>query len=154
MSISKYSVKNVATVKKDARIEEAIEVMKSYSVDNVVVVEIRAGKPYPMGHVTSCDIFTMSVKSASNYKDVSVKDVMSDHPVTCEEGHGIQETINLMQKHNLERLPVVDELGALVGLITASDLFEILSEEFSGLTKRKGRQTWRTKQSANPQTSM
>ena len=45
MSISKYSVKNVATVKKDARIEEAIEVMKSYSVDNVVVMEIRASKP-------------------------------------------------------------------------------------------------------------
>ncbi len=146
MSVSKYFVRNVATVKKDANIEEAIEVMRSYDVHDVIVVENKEGKPFPLGILSCHDIVMKAFSKKATARDLLVRDIMTSHPVTCEEDLGINETISLMQKNDIKRLPVVDTAGALVGIVTASDLFGILSEEFSGLTRRTDRTNWRRKE--------
>ena len=74
-------------------------------------------------------------------------------PVPCQTNDVIYETIDLMQQNDVKRLPVVDEEGALIGIVTASDLFGILSEELSGLTKRTERPNWR-KKGTNAQTAI
>lgn len=51
-----------------------------------------------------------------------VKDVMTENPVTISAGASVLEAKELMNRNKVKRLPVVDKSGAVVGIITASDL--------------------------------
>lgn len=51
-----------------------------------------------------------------------VKDVMTKNPVTIESKASVLEAKDLMNKNNINKLPVVDKSGSLVGIITSNDL--------------------------------
>ena len=48
---------------------------------------------------------------------------------------GVIETIQLMRSHGVRRVPVVDAGGALVGILAADDLLDLLAEELSALAR-------------------
>jgi CBS domain-containing protein len=48
---------------------------------------------------------------------------------------GIFETVQYMRGRNIRRVPVVDESGALIGILSLDDLLELLSEEFLAIAK-------------------
>ena len=56
--------------------------------------------------------------------DLMVSDVVSV-PATMDQ----EETARLIQRHNLQSLPVVDDAGRLLGAVTADDLLDVLEEE-------------------------
>ena len=51
-----------------------------------------------------------------------VRDVMTKNPITIDVKASIREANDLMQKNNINKLPVLDKSGSLVGIITANDL--------------------------------
>lgn len=51
-----------------------------------------------------------------------VKDVMTKNPITIQEKESVLEAKDLMTKNKINKLPVVDKSGSLVGIITANDL--------------------------------
>lgn len=51
-----------------------------------------------------------------------VSDVMNAHPVTVTPDATIEDAATLMHDHHVSRLPVVDETGALVGLLARGDI--------------------------------
>ena len=51
-----------------------------------------------------------------------VRDVMTKNPITIDVKASIREANDLMQKNNINKLPVLDKNGSLVGIITANDL--------------------------------
>jgi IMP dehydrogenase len=53
-----------------------------------------------------------------------VRDVMTQKLVTCSEGTSLAQAKVLMQRHRIEKLPVVDGRGRLRGLITIKDIEE------------------------------
>ncbi|MEZ5851970.1 MAG: CBS domain-containing protein [Hyphomicrobiaceae bacterium] len=57
-----------------------------------------------------------------------VDDIMSRHIVSVAEDTELQDVVNLLEKHNLKRLPVIKE-GRLVGLITRGDIVRALSKK-------------------------
>jgi signal-transduction protein with cAMP-binding, CBS, and nucleotidyltransferase domain len=67
--------------------------------------------------------------------------VMTHSPVCCKPESGVYETIQLMQRNSIKRLPVVDETGELIGILTSTDLVMMLGDEINRLTYRPGRIT-------------
>jgi CBS domain-containing protein len=64
-----------------------------------------------------------------------VEDVMATELVTISPGADAMDAISMMQREKVGRLPVVDEAGDLVGLISRSDLvtaFNIIRTRGSG----------------------
>lgn len=57
-----------------------------------------------------------------------VDDIMSRHIVSVNEETDLQDVVNLLEKHNLKRLPVIKD-GKLVGLITRGDIVRALSKK-------------------------
>ena len=51
-----------------------------------------------------------------------VRDVMTKNPITIDIKASVREANDLMKKNNINKLPVVDKAGSLVGIITANDL--------------------------------
>jgi acetoin utilization protein AcuB len=60
----------------------------------------------------------------------SVQDVMTASPITIKENAPITEAARLMRTHKFHSLPVVDERGDLIGIITDSDLFRLIVRKF------------------------
>jgi CBS domain-containing protein len=60
----------------------------------------------------------------------SVQDVMTCNPITIKENAPIVEAARLMRTHKFHCLPVVDERGELIGIITDSDLFRLIVMKF------------------------
>ncbi len=51
-----------------------------------------------------------------------VRDVMTKNPITIDIKASVREANDLMKKNNINKLPVVDKGGSLVGIITSNDL--------------------------------
>lgn len=65
-------------------------------------------------------------------------EIMSHHLITAPAGTTLQEAAEILHRHRIEKLPLVDEAGALVGLITLKDILKIT--QFPKATKdAKGR---------------
>ncbi len=65
-------------------------------------------------------------------------EIMSRHLITAPAGTTLQEAAEILHRHRIEKLPLVDEEGALVGLITLKDILKIT--QFPKATKdAKGR---------------
>ncbi|MDQ2622410.1 MAG: CBS domain-containing protein [Actinomycetota bacterium] len=59
----------------------------------------------------------------------TVAEIMDREPASVSPDDGIKEVIDTMQTHDLPGVPVVDEVGKVIGIITDSDL--VISDEKS-----------------------
>ncbi|HEX6869510.1 MAG TPA: IMP dehydrogenase [Micromonosporaceae bacterium] len=96
-----------------------------YRISGVPVVD---GAGLLVGIVTNRDMRFVSDKSAL------VRDVMTRMPlVTAEVGVSADQALELLRQHKVEKLPIVDPAGRLVGLITVKDFAK--SEQYPHATK-------------------
>jgi len=58
---------------------------------------------------------------------VNVRDIMDAHPVTVRPEDEVEHVIRLLRRHELPGVPVVNEGGRCVGIVTEADL--VLSDE-------------------------
>lgn len=106
---------NVLTCVKEmrAQAEEVTRVHSIYVVDDDDLLK---------GRLSLKDLLTTSTRTA--IKDVYIKNVDS---VNVHEN--AEDVAKVMQKYDLEAIPVVDELGRLVGRITIDDIVDVMKEE-------------------------
>ena len=126
-----FMVERPYAIDSDASIAEARRVMKLHEVGGLVVTN---GGEALIGLVTQRDVLFAPDDTAP------VRSVMTtpDHLVTASPATTSDEARDLLHKHRLEKLPVIDKDGLLVGLITAQDI--IKRDRYPGATKdSKGR---------------
>jgi len=56
---------------------------------------------------------------------LSVGEMMTTHVITSLESNTMSEIVNIMLKESVERLPIIDKEGKLVGLITQSVILKV-----------------------------
>ncbi|OGQ83307.1 MAG: IMP dehydrogenase [Deltaproteobacteria bacterium RIFOXYA12_FULL_58_15] len=100
------------TIGPDATLGDAREVMRRHNISGIPVVD---GNRL-VGILTNRDL---RFEEVSNHL---VSDAMTREVVTAREGITIDESKVLLQKHRIEKLPVVDKDGKLKGLITIKDI--------------------------------
>lgn len=133
MFVRMWMTTDVITVPPETPIFEARELMKKHEVRRLPVVNKR-GKL--MGIVTKSDIQEASPSDATtlsvwelNYllARTTVEQIMvkAEDLITVSPDDPIERAASLMRKHKVGGLPVV-EGGHLVGIITESDIFEVL----------------------------
>jgi CBS domain-containing protein len=66
---------------------------------------------------------------------ITAGDIMSQELVTVKGSTGIFEAIQYMRQKAVRRLPIVNESGGLIGILTLDDLLELLSEELLEIAK-------------------
>ena len=98
----------------DATVGEADAMMREYRISGVPVVD--EGMTL-IGIITNRDMRFITDMS------LIVKDVMTPAPlVTAGKGTTLEEAAKVLQKHKIEKLPIVDDDGKLIGLITIKDI--------------------------------
>ncbi len=113
----------------------AAQLMREHHVGDLVVVDERDGCRVPCGILTDRDIVVGIVAKRLDPDALSIGDVMGSELVIAKESDGVSETIELMRAKGVRRIPVIDAAGALVGIVTADDLLDLLAEELGGLAR-------------------
>lgn len=75
------------------------------------------------------DLLNLSGSGLKKLQEVKVEEVMHRKPISIHEYTKLSNTIALMNKHDITRLPVVNEKQNLVGIITRGDVVREISKE-------------------------
>ena len=112
----------VHTVSPDTLVEEAAQRMLDEEIGSVVVVE--DGRL--VGILTNTD-FVKIVAERKPKDRTPVSEYMSDTAVTTTAQVPIAQVAESMIEHGIHHVPVVDDDGAVIGMVTTTDLASYVS---------------------------
>jgi CBS domain-containing protein len=76
----------------------------------------------PIGVVTDRDIVCRLLAKGHDPLQATAKDCMSRPVIACTPDMSIEECAELMERHQIRRIPVIDRTGAVCGIVSQSDL--------------------------------
>jgi CBS domain-containing protein len=108
--------KRLDVEKGDVTVSKAVKAMKEKGVRSVLV----SSEKEIVGIVTSTDVLYKVIAKEKDAKKTLLKDIMSSPIHAIGPGNTLQEAADMMSKHKIKKLPVIDEKDGLIGIITAS----------------------------------
>lgn len=120
------------TVAPGVTLGEAKHFMRREGISGVLVVKEKKGMKELVGILTRRDMLF----ETDDRKKVS--DVMTSTLVTAQPDISLEKAKDILHKHRIEKLPLVDKNGGLVGLIALKDILERMQNPTSTKDK-KGR---------------
>jgi CBS domain-containing protein len=135
MAVGEICNREVVIAEKALSVVDAARLMREHHVGDLVVVETRDGRKHPVGIVTDRDIVVEVVAAGVNPDSLNVGDIMGPEVATVRESEGLFEALRYMRGKGVRRMPVVDNTGGLVGILTMDDMLSLLAEEMTELAK-------------------
>jgi CBS domain-containing protein len=117
-SIRDLMTENPCSVNADKSVAYAAKMMRDEDVGLAPIVE---GDKL-IGTVTDRDIAIRVVAEGKDPDQTTVREVASTNVVTIDPQQDFDEALRLMAKHQVRRLPVVEEDGRLVGIVAQADV--------------------------------
>jgi len=109
------------TVGVGVSVRDVVRVVYENSIGSIVIVD-DVGRP--IGIFTERDLLRLVAQGAS--LDSPVDSVMSRDLVVVKDVEGVVRAAMLMSEHRIRHLPVVDDEGKLVGVISVRDVVDAL----------------------------
>ncbi|MBK8049044.1 MAG: CBS domain-containing protein [Anaerolineales bacterium] len=126
------------SVTPETSFQEALKLMRDHKFRRVPVVD---GNGHLVGIISERDMLHASPSPATslsvwevNYLlwKLKVSDIMTHNVITINLNAPIEDAASLMVARKIGGLPVVDDAGALVGVITETDIFKAFVEMLGG----------------------
>lgn len=119
MKVRELMLRRVATTDPEERLDRAVQRMceRACGVLPVVDLEYRV-----LAMMTDRDVCLAAWRSDRPLSSLSVRDAMSASVVSCHPEDSVDAAERLMGLHQVRRLPVVDDLGRLEGLLPLDDI--------------------------------
>lgn len=102
------------TIKKEATVGDALKLMSEFKIGGIPVVE---KDKTLVGIVTNRDLRFIEDL------EIKIKDVMThENVITTTQSTNLEKAAYILQKHKIEKLPVIDNENKLIGLLTYKDI--------------------------------
>ena len=102
------------TIKQGSRVIDALNMMKEYKIGGIPVVD---DDMKLVGIVTNRDL-----RFEKDLNRVIDEVMTKDNIITTSQSTNLEEAAEILQSHKIEKLPVVDHNGRLIGLVTYKDI--------------------------------
>jgi CBS domain-containing protein len=147
IAVSDFMTRNVKTIKETETMRQACKLMYQDNIGSIVIIkkdgdihkaetsDTAMKNEIPMGIVTERDVARMVGFSAKFFTDMAVSEVMSKPLITINSDTSVKDAIALMEQKDIRRLPIVDNKGQMVGIITAKDIFKVFMKTFKESVK-------------------
>lgn len=141
MRLGELSIREVCCCAENTAAADLARLMRQAHVGSVVVVRTDdRGRRIPVGVVTDRDLVVEVLAEGLDPAGVTAGDLVAGPCVTAPADSDALGAIELMQRHGVRRLPVVDADGALAGIVAADDLAALLGKEMIRLSQTGFRQ--------------
>lgn len=120
LTVESLMTKPVLTIDPNQNLMEAAKMMREHNIGSLVVAKRLAKRDEIMGIITERDFISVAAEHV-DVKRTRVKEVMSMPVITCEPDTSLLELIAIMEKKNIQHVPVVKD-GKLVGMVSSYDL--------------------------------
>jgi CBS domain-containing protein len=117
----------VQTVTPETPIHEAAGTMLDRDIGSLVVVD---EDDRPEGILTTTDCVTLVARQGST-DETLVREFMTTGIETATADENIQTAANRMMNHGSHHLPVVNDDGSVIGILTTTDLMAYLSPDWT-----------------------
>jgi acetoin utilization protein AcuB len=140
MLVKNWMSKPAITIDANASMNDAIKLLKNHNIKMLPVME--NGKL--VGIVTDRDLKRASASDATSLEihellylisKIKIREIMTQNPITVPQDYTVEETAEILLKHNISGVPVFDQYRDVVGTITQNDIFRILIS-LTGAEKR------------------
>ena len=111
------------TIKRGSRVVDALKMMKEFHIGGIPVVD---DDKKLVGIVTNRDL-----RFETNLERKIDEVMTNDHLVTTSQSTNLEEAAKILQTYKIEKLPVVDKDGRLVGLVTYKDITKAKDKPFA-----------------------
>jgi CBS domain-containing protein len=129
MGVGEICSREAVFARRNESVAQAARLMRVHEVGSVVVADERDGRCFPVGMITDRDIAVGVVALGVDPARSTVEGVMPEELVSVRETDGLGRALALMRAQGVRRLPVIDATGALVGVLSADDVLEVLTQE-------------------------
>lgn len=101
--------------------QRAAEIMRDADTG---IIPVLAGENDPkiVGVITDRDLCMAVVAAGRDPREVRVKECMTDRVVTLKPDEDIRHAADLMTEKQVRRLPVADDQGAILGIVSLADI--------------------------------
>jgi acetoin utilization protein AcuB len=133
--VKHWMTRDVITITPDTSLFEARRLMTEKRIRRLPVLDhAKLVGLVTLGDVRSAEpsaASTLSVWEMNNLlAKLKVSEIMTREPVTISQEATISTVAEIMLEKKFSGLPVVDEAGKLVGIITESDIFRLVVREW------------------------
>ena len=123
--LAEVCMRPVVTIHGKASVRDAARLMREKRIGALVVTTNHR----PKGMITDRDIVVAVVAESLDPADVPVADVMRSNPAVIRGDRGVLDAVRLFEAKAVRRLPVVDNRGFVIGIITLDDVLMLLGTE-------------------------
>ena len=120
MRVQEIMARNPETVTPDTPITQAARLMRERDVGMLPVVD-GDGSRRLIGVVTDRDI-TIRHVAEGHPPECVVREAMTENVATCTTNDDVNTVMDLMGREQVRRVPIVDERGELVGVVSQADI--------------------------------
>jgi CBS domain-containing protein len=118
MKVSEIETQHPEAIAPEDEVMRAAQIMRRLDVGSLPVCE----GGVLIGLLTDRDITIRSTAEGRDPRQTKVRDIMSTDPVCCYEEQDVTECVELMQRKQIRRLPVIDRSQRLVGIVSLGDV--------------------------------
>jgi CBS domain-containing protein/uncharacterized protein (DUF2267 family) len=118
MSLERFRRTRMVVLNQRATAYQAARAM----ADNHIGAVLVSDQPGVAGIVTDRDLALVVLGDGLDPKTTPLGEIMSEEVITCDIGADLNQVVSLMQQHGVRRIPLVEEGGRPVGLVTLDDL--------------------------------
>ncbi len=113
----------VVYIDPDMLVTDALATMRRRYINSVIISKTRDNPEY--GILTSTDVCDKIVAQDRDPATIKVRDIMTSPLITVRTDMTMAECARIMKDNNIHHLPVADENGSLVGMISATDFLVV-----------------------------
>ncbi|WP_456466101.1 CBS domain-containing protein [Methanopyrus sp.] len=122
VTVGEIAQRRVVTGGENETAEELAYKMREHGIGSVVIVD---EEERPVGIVTERDLVIKVVSRGLRPDEVVAREIMSSPVITVNEDVDVNEAVEIMVDKGIRRLPIVDEEGRLVGIVTMQDILRV-----------------------------
>lgn len=133
--VEEIMTRNVIKVKPDDNLSYIVQLLAEKNISGLPVVE---GNKF-VGVISESDIIKilgsksileLDTLGLKKLKYIKVSEAMNKNPIAIYEKAKVSRAADLMNKYDISRLPVINESGELVGIVTKKDIIKGISKDF------------------------
>lgn len=136
MQIQDIMTADPACCTADMRLQDVARLMLDHDCGEIPVLDDFETRRL-VGVVTDRDIAVRGVADGRSPTDTQVSDIMSSAVVTARLDSSVDECVELMEKHQIRRIPIVDSEGRCCGIVAQADIALRADEQETGEVVRR-----------------